>query len=56
MLGPLIFGLISSSLGSQRIAMLSTGVFFLVGLWGMRKIDAQRGQAEAAAWEASEQA
>jgi MFS transporter, UMF1 family len=56
MLGPLIFGLISSSLGSQRIAMLSTGVFFLVGLWGMRKIDAQRGQAEAAAWEASEAA
>ncbi|MDI6889910.1 MAG: MFS transporter [Thermodesulfovibrionales bacterium] len=31
-LGPLIFGLISSSLGSQRPAILSVAIFFLIGM------------------------
>ena len=32
-LGPLVFGLVSFSTGSQRAAILSIGAFFVVGLW-----------------------
>ena len=31
MIGPLIFGQIASRTGSQRVAMLSTAAFFLLG-------------------------
>ena len=51
LLGPLVFGIISSSSGSQRVAMLSTAGFFLAGLVGMAFIDERRGHAEAEAWE-----
>ncbi|OGW74256.1 MAG: hypothetical protein A2484_03790 [Nitrospirae bacterium RIFOXYC2_FULL_44_7] len=34
--GPLLFGYISSSFGSQRPAILSVAVFFLVGLISLR--------------------
>jgi UMF1 family MFS transporter len=51
MLGPLIFGAISSTTGSQRLAMLSTGLFFIVGLIGMAFIDERRGHEEAESWE-----
>jgi len=54
MLGPPIFGAISSATGSQRTAMLSTAVFFVVGLIGMFFIDERRGHGEAAAWGAPE--
>jgi UMF1 family MFS transporter len=50
MIGPFIFGLISSATGSQRIAMLSTAAFFVAGLIGMTFIDERRGLAEAEAW------
>ncbi|HEX9943270.1 MAG TPA: MFS transporter [Thermoanaerobaculia bacterium] len=52
MVGPAIFGYISSATGSQRTAMLSTAFFFIAGLAGMAFIDERRGHAEAAAWDA----
>ncbi|HKH44779.1 MAG TPA: MFS transporter [Thermoanaerobaculia bacterium] len=50
MVGPLIFGLISSGTGSQRIAILSTAGFFILGLIGMSFISEKRGLAAARAW------
>jgi MFS transporter, UMF1 family len=50
MLGPPIFGVISSATGSQRTAMLSTALFFVAGFIGMFYIDQRRGHAEAASW------
>lgn len=50
MVGPLLFGLISSGTGSQRVAILSTAGFFLLGLIGMSFIDEKRGLAAARAW------
>jgi UMF1 family MFS transporter len=48
--GPLIFGAISSASGSQRIAILSTALFFLAGFLGMARIREARGQAAAREW------
>jgi UMF1 family MFS transporter len=48
--GPLLFGMISSSSGSQRAAILATGVFFVLGYVGMFFIDEKRGIAAAASW------
>src|SRR4029077_2091990 len=39
MLGPFVFGLISSAAHSQRLAMLSTAAFFVLGLVGMAFVD-----------------
>ena len=50
MVGPFLFGLVSTASGSQRVAMLSTIVFFILGLVGMAFVNEKRGQAEAAAW------
>lgn len=50
MLGPFIFGLISTGTGSQRVAILSTALFFIAGLIGMAFVDEKRGHAEAASW------
>ncbi len=50
MLGPLLFGAISSASGSQRFAILSTAAFFALGLVGMARVDEARGKAAAAAW------
>lgn len=50
MVGPLIFGLIASA-GSQRVAMLSTAAFFILGLIGMSFVDEKRGLAAARAWQ-----
>jgi UMF1 family MFS transporter len=50
MLGPFIFGLISTASGSQRTAMLSIAVFFVVGLIGMTFVNERRGIAAAASW------
>lgn len=50
MVGPLIFGLISSGTGSQRVAILSTAAFFVLGLIGMGFISEKRGLAAAQAW------
>jgi len=50
MVGPLIFGLISSGTGSQRLAILSTAAFFVLGLIGMSFIDERRGLKAAQEW------
>ncbi|HEX7184961.1 MAG TPA: MFS transporter [Thermoanaerobaculia bacterium] len=50
MVGPLIFGAIASQSGSQRVAMLSTAAFFIVGLIGIRFVNEKRGLAAAQAW------
>jgi UMF1 family MFS transporter len=52
MIGPFIFGAISSAT-SQRVAMLSTGAFFVLGLLGMTLVDERRGRRAAEAWEAT---
>ncbi|MEO8276094.1 MAG: MFS transporter [Thermoanaerobaculia bacterium] len=49
--GPLTFGLISSATGSQKLAILWTAVFFVLGLVGMFLVDERRGLAAAAAWQ-----
>ena len=41
-LGPLVFGWVSHGTGSQRLALLSVGVFFLVGLVLMLGVDERR--------------
>ncbi len=48
--GPLVFGAISSASGSQRIAILATGLFFAAGLLGMLAVDQAKGRAAAASW------
>ncbi|MBM4051080.1 MAG: MFS transporter, partial [Planctomycetes bacterium] len=42
-LGPLVFGLVSSFTGNQRYAVLTVGLFFLVGLILMTFVDEQAG-------------
>jgi UMF1 family MFS transporter len=48
--GPLIFGWISSSTGSQRTAAAANGVFFLAGLLGLFLVDERRGIEVAQTW------
>ena len=52
--GPLAFGLVSTGTGSQRLAILSTGLFFLVGLAGTFLVDETEGRRAAEAWDARE--
>jgi UMF1 family MFS transporter len=47
MFGPLVFGLVSESTGSQRLAVLSLLPFFLAGLWIMATVDETRALAQA---------
>lgn len=47
--GPLAFGIASAWTGSQRIAILVTGVFFLAGLLGLGLVDEARGRKAAEA-------
>jgi UMF1 family MFS transporter len=49
--GPLVFGVLSSLTGSQRVAILSTGVFFVAGLVGLAWVDEKAGRAAAEAWD-----
>lgn len=49
-IGPLVFGVLSSATGSQRLAILATAVFFIVGLFGLRFVDEDRGRREAHEW------
>lgn len=55
MIGPFLFGIVSSGTGSQRIAILFTAMFFVVGLIGMNFVDEARGRAAALAWTAAHQ-
>ena len=42
-IGPLVFGLLSSGTGNQRIAILATGTFFVIGIIGLRFINEKEG-------------
>jgi UMF1 family MFS transporter len=46
-LGPLIFGVISRTTGSQRPAILAIGLFFVVGMVLLSQVDEERGRAAA---------
>ncbi|MCP4203640.1 MAG: MFS transporter [bacterium] len=52
--GVFIFGSVSSATGSQRIAILVNGAFFLVGLVALGSVDVKRGRAAAEAWDREE--
>ena len=49
-LGPLVFGLVSSFSGSQRLALLTNAGFFLIGLWFMRYVNEAEGLQAAQSW------
>ena len=49
--GPAVFGLISSGTGSQRVAILVNALFFGAGLIGLLFVSIERGQAAAASWQ-----
>ena len=49
-IGPLTYGLVTLlTAGNHRLAILSTGVFFVAGLWLLRRVDVPRGLAAAGA-------
>jgi len=48
--GPLAFGWISWASGSQRLSVLATGGFFLLGFLGMFLVDEEEGRRAAEAW------
>jgi UMF1 family MFS transporter len=54
--GPLLFGEISSRTGSQRLAILSTAAFFLLGFAVMLTVDAAAGRRAAEEWDLRERA
>lgn len=43
-IGPLVFGILSTATGSQRTAILATGIFFLAGIVGMFFVDEKEGR------------
>ena len=46
--GPITYGLVTLATGgNHRIAILSTGIFFVVGLWVLRRVNMERGMAAA---------
>ena len=48
--GPLSYGMVTLlTAGNHRLAILSTGVFFVLGLWLLRRVDVARGLAAAGA-------
>jgi UMF1 family MFS transporter len=51
--GPLIFGFVSATTGSQRAAVWVNGLFFLVGLVALFAVDERRGREAAARWHAA---
>jgi UMF1 family MFS transporter len=51
-IGPLFFGLASWASGSQRVAILVTGAFFLLGIAGMLFVDEPAGRRAAEAYDA----
>ena len=53
MIGPAVFGLVSSVTGSQRLAIAVNAAFFLVGLLGMRFVDEAEGRRAAETWQGS---
>jgi UMF1 family MFS transporter len=54
--GPLAFGFVSAQTGSQRWAILSTAIFFALGLAGTFLVDETKGRQAAEAWDRRERA
>ena len=52
--GPFVFGMISQASGSQRLAILSTAAFFLLGLLAMIPVDSDAGRRAADEWDRRE--
>ena len=52
-IGPLVFGLLSSGTGNQRLAILVTGLFFVIGMFGLRFINEKAGIEAAKAYSSS---
>lgn len=49
-LGPITYGLVTwATAGNHRLAIVSTGLFFVLGWWLLRRVDVVRGEALAAA-------
>jgi MFS transporter, UMF1 family len=48
--GPFVFGALAWLTGSQRVAIVSTALFFLAGLAALGSVDEARGRAAAEAW------
>lgn len=48
--GPMTFGLVSSWFGSQRLAILAVGAFFVAGALVVTGLDEARGRDQALAW------
>lgn len=48
--GPLLFGWVSATTGSQRASVWVNGAFFLIGFVALYGVDEARGRAAAAAW------
>jgi MFS transporter, UMF1 family len=47
-IGPVTYGLVTwATAGNHRLAILSTGVFFVVGWLLLRPVDIERGSAQA---------
>jgi UMF1 family MFS transporter len=38
-IGTFIFGILSWATGSQRVAVVSVGLFFLIGLWLLQQVE-----------------
>jgi len=49
--GAFVFGSVSSATGSQRVAILVNGAFFLVGLVALARVDVDRGRRAAEDWD-----
>jgi UMF1 family MFS transporter len=52
--GPLVFGLVSAATGNQRYGILSTGLFFVLGLVGTAFVDSEAGRRAAEEWDRRE--
>lgn len=52
--GPLVFGLVASATGNQRYGILTTAVFFVIGLAGMAFVDEAAGRRAAEEWDLRE--
>ena len=47
-IGPLTYGAVTVlTAGNHRLAILATGVFFVLGYWLLRRVDMARGLARA---------
>ena len=50
-IGPVLYGEITAATGSQRLAVLSLGAFFVAGLMLLRTVDVERGRLAATEYE-----